>query len=541
MRQVFLALACFSVSYSVLGQRLTPQGAFKDAEFIIEKEYKHLLPEASRLFERAPTAPFMDDSIKSLEYVLPDLCPEFDILPCKTRILRTKRDTVTRLYGNCLQSGYGNFRAPFLEAVLANKDHAKYAYGLQMRHLSNGKDAFFEETHNLIRLHGKWFLETLRLEGEIAYSGDKYPLYNAKNSTVAASPSQVLHQFSVRKTLANYVHSTFDFRIDALFHGCYGVHQARENQWECHGSSHYVLNDAWTLKVFIDLYCTQYRDKKVVHRNLGRFNPVLDFTINEFDVQAGCNLVYQNDVSHIVNSLNAYPVLEVKYAFRKWLQPYCGISGDVQQNFLQSFLRDNPLLAPEADLRHTNQRFIFYGGGRGDIVGQVDWHAGLSVGTYQNFYCLVNSDQDPGRFDIRYDPAVTLFNTFCELTHTNLAETLTTRLRGDYFYYALQKLPKPWHRPRYQIELLSTYRLYDKVGLRGSMCWLGGIEAWDVTARVPVALTDVVDVRVGLDYWLGTRFVVVFNCQNLLARSNERYLYYPSRGFHFMAGLMYTW
>ena len=541
MRQVFWVLVCFSISYSVLGQRLTSQGALKDTELIIEKEHKHLLPEASRLFERAPAAPFMDDSIKSLEYVLPDLCPELDMLPCKTRILRTKRDTVARRHGSYLQASYGNFRAPFLEAVLANKDHAQYAYGLQMRHLSNGKDVFFQETHNLIELHGKWFSETLCLGGEITYSGDKYPLYHSKNSTVAASPSQVLHQFSVRKTLANYVHGPFDFQIDALFHGCYHAHQARENQWACHGRGNYILHDALALKVFTDLHLTQYSDRTVVCRHLGRFKPVLDFTINMFDVQAGFNLVCQNDVSRIVNSLNAYPVLEVKYAFRKWLQPYGGIGGDIQQNFLQSVLQENPLLAPKADLRHTNQRFIFYGGARGDIVAQVSWHAGLSIGAYQNFCCLVNSDQDPGRFDMRYDPAVTLFHTFFELTHTNWAETFTTQLRGDYFHYTLQKLPKPWHRPRYQIDLFSTYRLYDKVSLKGSMCWIGGAEAWDVTAKVPVVLKDVVDVGLGIDYRLGTRFVVVFDCQNLLARSNERYLCYPSRGFHLTAGLTYTW
>jgi hypothetical protein len=541
MRHVFFVLVCFSISYSVLGQRLTSQGALKDTELIVEKEYKHLLPEASRLFECAPTAPFTSDPIKSLEYILPDLCSEFDTLPCETKILRARHDVVAKPYENYLQGGYGYFHAPFVEGSFSGKDNTKYTYGLHIRHLSNGKEAYFEETHNLIQLHGKLFGETLCLGGEIAYSRDKYPLYNAKNSTAASLPSPILHQFSVRKTLVNYVHSMFNYQVDSSLHVLHGACQARENQWEFNGSADYVINDTSTLKVFTDLYFTKYSDRTVVYRNLGRFKSVLDFVMHKFDVRGGFNLVYQNDVSHIVNSLNIYPALEVKYAFGKWLQPYLGIGGDVQQNFLQSFLQDNPWLAPEADLRHTNQRFIFYGGARGDIVEQVSWHAGLSVGTYQNLHCLVNSDQNPSRFDVRYDPAVTLFNTFCELTHTSRDETLTTRLRGDSFHYTLKKLPKPWHRPRYQVDLLSTYRLYDKVELRGSICWIGGVEAWDVTARAPVALADVIDGGLGIDYWLGTHFVVVLDCQNFLARSNERHLYYPSRGFHCMARLMYTW
>jgi hypothetical protein len=213
----------------------------------------------------------------------------------------------------------------------------------------------------------------------------------------------------------------------------------------------------------------------------------------------------------------------------------------MQRNSVQSFLQENPLLAPQVTLRHTNERFVFYGGAKGDIAAQVSWHAGISLGTYQNLHCFVNSDQDPSRFDIQYDPTATLFNTFGELTHTNRANTLTTRLRGDYFHYTLQELSKPWHRPRYQLDLLSTYRLYDKIVCRGFMYWLGGLEAQDVLTKAPEVLGDVVDVGLGIDYLWNTRFSVFFNCQNLLANKNERYLHYPARSFHFMAGITYAW
>ena len=272
-----------------------------------------------------------------------------------------------------------------------------------------------------------------------------------------------------------------------------------------------------------------------------RMRPMLSCMHNGWDVQGGINLVYQNAVTYAPHTLNVYPVLEVSYALRAWLRPYLGIGGDVQHNSLRDFLQENPLLASRVDVRPTNQRFEFHGGGKGDILKQVSWHAGLAVGGYQNLHCLVNSDKDPTRFDVKYDPSATLLNTFFELTRTNQADTLSIRLRGDSFRYVLQELHKPWHRPRYQLALRSTYRLYNKLGFSGALCWIGGVEAWDVTNKVPVALMDVLDVGLGIDYWLGAQLSVFLNCQNLLARKNARYLHYPSRGVHCMAGLTYAW
>jgi hypothetical protein len=295
------------------------------------------------------------------------------------------------------------------------------------------------------------------------------------------------------------------------------------------------------LEACTDLYLTKHSDTTTVYRNLWRFKPTLSFKLNKFDVQGGFNLVCQNDTSYAPNHLHTYPVLEVKYALYKWLQPYLGIGGDMQQNSLQGFLQENPLLASEVDLRHTNQYLTYYGGAKGDLAAQVNWHVGFSVGNYQNFHCLVNSAQDPGRFEVQYDPAATLCNIFGELICANQAETLTTRLRGDYFHYTLQELLKPWHRPHYQLDLTSTYRLHDKLVFRGAMSWMGGIAAQCVNTKAPVVLDDVVDVDLGIEYLWDSRFSVFCDFQNLLGSKNERYLCYPTRGFHCMLGLTYAW
>jgi len=541
MRRFLFLAACLSIASGVLGQQSAPEGELKDAEFIIEKERKLLPPEASRLFESAPVVSFTTVPRQPLAYAMLDLFPAFEALSFKTPMLRAKRDSVARCYNNHLQVGHGNFYRPFLEGSFTNKDHAKYIYGLQLRHLSSGKEAYAEETHNRIRLHGKLFTRALCLGGEMTYNRDKYPLYKPDQNLTAASSSQTLHHVVVRNTVASYVYGPLNYQVDAAFHYLCDAYQARENQWEFSARGDYILNDGLKLEAFTNLYLTKYTDTTTNQRNLWRTKSMLSWAYHGWDVQGGMNLVYQNAVTHASHAFNVYPVLEVSYALCSWLRPYLGICGDLQRNSLRDLLQENPLLASRVDLRHTNQRFEFHGGAKGNILTQVSWHAGLVVGLYKDFHCLVNSDQDLRRFDVQYDPSTTLLNTFLELTHTNQAATLSTQLRGDFFHYTLKELHKPWHRPRYQLDLRSTYRLHDKLGLSGSLGWIGGVEAWDVTQKMPVALEDVFDVGLGIDYWLGSRLSFFLNCKNLLARRNVRYLHYPSQGFHCMAGLTYAW
>ncbi len=531
---------CWGIVSSVMGQQPTPKSVLKDAEFIIEKEHEHQLPESSRLFENAPVASRTSDPIHLLPSTLSPIWPTFDTFPLKTKVLKEKQDKVANLYNNYLQGGYGNFYSPYLEGFFSNKHSARYAYGVHLKHLSTGQTDYFEEKHNLAQLHGKLFAKSLWLGGDVGYSQDSYPLCKLDNDRAATTLYPSLHQITVHGILANYIQDPFKYQLDAfyLLTSAYGV---RENQWALQGNGDYLFHDTLTLKTITDLYVSQYKGTQTLYRNLFRCKPVFSVVLHKCDLQGGVNLVYQNDVSSTLKVLNAYPVLEVQYSFCKWLRPYVGLSGDMQQNSLRSLLEENPRLAPNTTLLPTNQYFLLHSGVRGDFVKQIGFHTGLSINTYQHLCCLVNSTQYPDYFDVHYDPEAIVINGFGELTYTHQTETLTTRLRGDYYHYTLKELLRPWHRPHYQLDLLSTYRLYDKIVYKGSICWVGGIEALDVTTGLPKALDDIVDIDLGIDYRWNSRIAIFFQFQNLLARHNERYLHYPNKGFHCIAGLTYVW
>ncbi|MEL6607064.1 MAG: hypothetical protein AAFP88_02315 [Bacteroidota bacterium] len=537
MRRLFLLTMCLATPFKLLGEQ-AGKGALQDAEFVIEKERKILLQEAPRLFENAPAAPRVSGPMQLLPTNPLVIQPSFDTLPRKVKLLRAKQDMVFPLYGNYLQVGHGNFYTPYLEGFLTNTRDLRYAYGLHFKHLSAGQAGYGEENHNLVRLHGKFFTKTLWLGGEIGYSRDSYLLCNAAQSNGAPLKEQSLDHWTLRHTLANYTEAAINYQVEASLHYLAAPEQVRETQGVIQGSGDYTLNDEFTLNATADLYLTKYKD---TYRNLCRLKPILAFTVREFDIQAGLNLVYQNSNVQGLDAFNLYPVLEVKYPLYQWLQPYAGLGGDVQRNTLQGFIQENPWLAGNAALRHTNQRFLFYGGAMGELMEQISFHIGLSLGSYKNLHCFVNSATHPGHFDLCYDPATMLLNAFGELTHTNKAENWTTRLRGDYFHYSLQELTQPWHRPGYRLDVLSTYRWHDKIVFKGTMYWVGGLRAQEVATRKAVTLPAVFDVGLGVDYLWNSRISIFLDCQNLLAKHNERYCQYPSRGFQFVAGLTYGW
>lgn len=530
-----------AVSFCVLANAPEAQadkGTLKDTEFVIEKERKNLLEESPRLFDSAPTVPRTSEPPQLLPITPIVIQPVFDMLPRKIKLLRAKQDVVTQLYGNYLQAGHGNFYTPYLEGFLTNKRDPRYAYGVHFKHLSEGRRSYGEENHNLIDLHGKLFTKTLWLGGEVSYHRDSYPLYDSAKSVKKVQEKQVINHFCLHPTLASYEEGPINYQIEAFVHYLAASGQMQETQGIFQGRGDYALNDEYTLQTTADLYLTKY---KGTNRHLFRINPALEFTVQDFDITGGLNLVYQSPTSEGIDSLHPYPILEANYNLYEWLRPYAGIKGDVQTNTLERFLQENPRLASDITLLPTNQRFLLYGGARGELIKQVGFHTGLSVGSYKNLHCFVNSATSPGQFDVLYDPATTLWNIFGELTHTNRSENWTTRLRGDYFYYFLQDLDQPWHRPVYQLDLVSTYQWHDKVVFKGSMCCLGGIKAQQETTKAVEKLSSVFDLGLGIDYLWNSRISIFLDCQNLLARRNKRYLNYPSRGFQFVAGLTYGW
>jgi hypothetical protein len=540
------------LSFNIYGQNKAPQGTIEEAEFVIKKDKKNELPESTRLFKKAPLPTSTQKPGLKLDYQLYDVYPTFQPLEHKIKILRAKQDSMPRLYGNYLKLGHGNYYMPYVAAFLNNTKNDKYGYGLRLLHLSEGKSSYTEAHQNEVELHGKILTEKFKYTGDLAYNWQKYPfihvINNVNNTENDPSKQHVYHQAQLQASFCNrlpapHLAAPIDYQVELKAIHFRNHESIQESQGKVLLAGGYRINEIFSLDIISNLHLIQYKNPAFnsLQRFLGHFKPILVTKFNDFELQAGTNLSYQNDKTALAKTFDVYPELKLSYDFHQAFRPYLALSGMIKANSWQDYTLQNPWLASSLDLRHTNQNYIFHAGTYSDILQMLSCHVGLSLSNYQNWPCFVNHPTEPREFEIKYDDSATVFNVFTELTKISFAEALTTRVKGEYFYYKLAELQQAWHRPQYTIELLNTYNFRDKILLKGKLYWLGGMYALDPHTNASTSLPDIVDIGVGVEYLWNQRFSIFIDCQNILAKANNRYLHTPISGAHILVGVTYGW
>lgn len=522
------------------------QNTLKDTQFVVEKTRKNVLPEAARLFRQAPSATATPPT-NPLTYQLEALPITFETLPRKTKVLRAKQDVFRQLYDSYLRGGYGNYFTPSLEAFWKIRRGTDHSIGLYSKFRSTGHDNDVCQYDGKLQLQGEKFVTLfdtgLRLQGALKYDGAAFWLSEPiAGTSVKKQPLAPLHQVRLQGRLSNYNSQTLNYQLDAVLHYLRDTYKAHERGVSLKGRGDYPLNDDFTLEVEAGYDHNHHPKAQNDPYHMGYVQPQLSFNLNNVDVQVGLNIVGQKhalDSNH--NHLRAYPALHVQYMQYDWARPYVAVEGNTKSQTLYQLLQENPLTAANLKLQPTHKPLAIEGGIKGDVITQISYQASLSGSQYKHLHCWVNDVQDPRLYQVQYDPSATVYRLSGALTWSSQEKTFTTRLRGNYFFYTLQTLKEPWHRPQYQIDMLSTYKLYDKILLKGTLTWLGGRKALDVQKGTTQALNDVIDLGVGAHYLWSSRISIFAQCQNLLNRKNTLYLHYPTRGIHFMAGLAYAW
>src|ERR1700754_1596775 len=123
---IFIGLLLLISTSVVLAQEET--GAEIEAvEIEIVKEKQITMPKANRNFEKVPPrpadplAPAMTYDFKSLNFIAPDYNPV-------VKPLRLKDETLSKIYGNYVSAGFGNYNSPFLRGSIASKRNADKSY-----------------------------------------------------------------------------------------------------------------------------------------------------------------------------------------------------------------------------------------------------------------------------------------------------------------------------------------------------------------------------------------------------------------------------
>ncbi len=531
------------------------EGDIEDAQVVIEKDREIELPRASRNFERVPPLPLQPASDIQLDYQFDNFTPDLSALKPQIRVLKIKEPPLDRLYGNYVKAGFGNYITPYLEGYFNNTLNDEFSHEIHFKHLSSrngpvdGANSGSGETR--IDLGAKRFAANHTFNAGLHYQRNKYHFfgYTPGLEVDRESIQQIFNVFGVEGGIErNKEPALLDYSLRASFTHLSDHYNATENQAGFNLNAAYEFSKIAIIHLESDLYLTNRKDGinaeniTTLNRNLFRVKPYLQYKTAignnmQIDLKAGFNVVHENDTLDNANQLHFYPYVLAKYHFTPSLKIYAGIDGDIERTSLQKFVEENPYLAPDVPLFHSNKNFAFQGGMEGRLGSNVGFDAGFSVSNYKNLYFFANSMQDSTKFTILYDQGNTVvLNIFGELSIT-IAEDLKLTTRADYFGYNTDEVEKAWHRPSFTADLQGTYNLYDKFLFTANLNILGGIQGLNLASNTPQKLDTITDLGFTTEYLFSEKFSAFLQLKNIFAKEYERYLNYPSRGFMLLGGV----
>ncbi|MEM9857149.1 MAG: hypothetical protein AAF843_07325 [Bacteroidota bacterium] len=524
-------------------------GEIEDVEIEIVKDRQINLPKANRNFEKIP--PFTTQKREGkLEYFYQSMNFKLPDLNIRVRPLKMKSQPISKIYGNYIKAGFGNFITPYLEGYVANKRNKDYTFGAHLKYLRSRNGPVDDENSGSgvfdVDVFGKLFNERFTVSGSAGLKNRNYHFfgYGDRDLSVAPVEEQIFNNFFLNTSIENtnksdkfqyYTGLKFDYLTDDF--------EAKESEVQFDFKGSYRLGDQTSVQVISDLDLITQEDDSIEAntRNVFRVAPSVNFQYEGFRISAGFNAVYENDTLGDSDELHFYPSVRASYNLTQSFKVYAGIRGDIEKNTLRRLTAENPFLAANTPAYNQDKTFEFYGGIDGKLNSKVGFGAGVSAANYKNMYFFITDPTDQTRFLTLYSEGNTgIFNLFGELTFNN-EDKLRLGLRTDLFAYDTpDDVAEAWHKPNYKITLNSTYNLYDKLLLAGEIYAVGGIQALDNTTGGAVGLDAAFDLNIKAEYLISNQISTFVRFNNLLGNQYELLLNYPSRELQFMVGATYS-
>ena len=558
---LFLVLFCGSLSFSAA--QTSARGGLQDQVFVIQKDREIRLPKQIRSFEKMPALPQPKAlgtlSFPVMPFFLPVPASEIQAKPATKEWNVPKLD----LYPGWVRVGYGNFLSPLIEGRYLSTQSSDLQYATKFHHQSFGKgpvswmEEESRESHTELAGDVSYFLDESEFYSSIEVKRDAYTFYGRDLGFVIPPNWDFASPYLAQN---KQLHGDFKLGIrdldkvgrigyagEVVLAGFRDSYAVREQELGFVGEGEFRPSKEITATLGLSYFTTATEDLRYdLNRNYFSLRPEGQYTFGDFQFRAGVILVSENDsIVERKPGIRLFPVLKTTYQVSENLQVNAAISGDVQRNTYRSFVQENPFLGPSDQLLNTVTKLSFAAGVEGIVSDKLVYRAGLDLRRQSNLHFFVNSYADTARFELVYDQEATVFQ-FNSNVELSLTEKYTLTSQFDFFHYSLSNQQVAWHRPTWILQLNNRYSPFKKLNLQANLQVMGGLQArgFGVIQTKPVRaeavkLPALVDFQLKIDYAVNPRLSIFAEGNNLLNRSNTRWLNYPVRGIQGVGGLSF--
>ncbi|MBA9077420.1 MULTISPECIES: hypothetical protein [Rufibacter] len=522
----------------------------ESTEIVVEKNRVIELPEANRNFEKFRIDPpqLQDRNVtyRFNEYRLPE---HFINLPM--RVLTIRQEELSKLYGNYVKGGFGNYGTVYARGYFHNKRSDKASFGAEVGHLSsaNGPVENSGAASSFLQAHGDMYQGNLTFGGRLRYERDMRHFYGYDQSQEITPDTlkQIYNRFAVEGHFNNLI----DVKSGLKYEGKVGLHytgdnyNAKETHLFAGAKTSYNLSKESNILVDIDLAYTNLEGLEKHGRGFFKVRPAYTRQLDKLGLVLGATIAYTGDTINDARKFNVYPALEATFqAIENKLVLFAGAGGDLQRTTLYSLSQENPFLNHNQYIADVNKGLEFYGGVNGSIGRFVSFTGRVAHQSYRNLYFYNNAfGRDSAKFDLVYDDGVTkVLNIFGQLTF-NQSEDLRIGIKAESNSYSTASLEEPYHRPEMVVTAFGSYNLYNKILLNTELYYIsssfGRIFREDGTSALRET-DSVIDLNLKADYRFSPRFSVFLMGNNLLSNKYQRLVNYPTQGISVLGGATYS-
>lgn len=548
-----------SVGYSYLNSAQAQnnsgwnEGAkLEDAEVVVEKNRVIELPQAARNFEKFRIEPPAVTDRKVLYRFSDYRLPSQDI-ELQMRVLTIKQDELSKLYGNYLKAGIGNYATLYLKGYFHNKRSKEGDFGAEISHVASARGPVDQGNSAVansdISVHGERYLQGLTVGGKLKYGRDKYNFYgydpDIEREVDKDTIKQVFNRFAAEAFLHNKSSDApYLFNADIKFNYLNDRYNMSESNLALRLRSEYAIDDMSAFKVDGDISFISYQDSATVSRTLFKLNPTYERQLNAFRLAIGANVAYTSDEVNNARNLNIYPTVRVSVEpVKDNVLIYAGLGGDVQRVTLYELTQENPWLAPNVQVADINKGLEIYGGFDANIYNYVHLVGRVAYQNFRNLYFYNNSRADSTKFDLVYDDGVTNVLNFFADASFNYSDEIRLGLKLDYNKYNTASLEKAFHRPEMTASVYGTYNFLDKILFNSELYYIGSSygKIFRPDGTSVLRQTDtIVDLNLKADYKFTNNFTVFVMANNLLGNKYERFVNYPVKSVNLIGGITYS-
>ncbi len=539
--------ALLSIGTDALAQEQEEEGGIENVEIEIVKDKQITLPKANRNFEKIPPrpaeplAPAMNYDFKALKFEAPDYNPN-------VKPLRLKDEPLSKIYGNYVSAGFGNYNSPFLRGSISSKRNAEKYYGVDFFHHSFGKGPVDEKNsgNGYSKVNGYLSGMGPKITADLGMTYENLfnHFYGYRPTPVEVNADDIRQTYNIiglNAGFSNTKTADFNFKMTGDFSYLQDRFEAAESEAGIHFNSRYTIDKekAFVFKTDYLLVAREDVNIEAKPRHLFKINPAYEFLVGgKLKVSAGLNAVVENDSIGKDKSFHLYPDAWIHYPATKTVDAYAGITGDYDKVSLHSLARENQWVNSNIGIFHTNKSFEFRAGVQGKVARKFSFHVGTSVINFKHLYFYENVVTDRSKFNVVYDNAVRL-NFFAEAGVVH-SDKVNISLRGDQYSYSMSKLDHPWQRPLYKVGAYSSFLIVDKVLLTVNLVSQGGAKAYDNETNTVVTLKPAMNLDAKVRYFVSKQLSFYIEANNLLNSKYFIYQYYPVRGVQVSAGLSWS-